>query len=232
MTGEFTPELRRVGESGSPVVVIDNFSGVVEQVGAIADQLAPFPSVRDNYYPGVRRVIGEADALASAYVAEASQRAAPFLASAFGFRSFDLEEASFSVVTVEPGDLGPLQKAPHFDGPDENLIALIHYLRVPVGTGTAFYRHRRTGIERVTVQNASVLHAALTAEVASMAAEAGYMKGSNDFYDQIGLVEAAPDRVAIYHGNLLHSGVIPEGMVFNSDPAVGRLTANFFFRGR
>ena len=58
------------------------------------------------------------------------------------------------------------------------------------------------------------------------------MKGSNDFYDQIGLVEAAPDRVAIYHGNLLHSGVIPEGMVFNSDPAVGRLTANFFFRGR
>ena len=232
MTGEFKPELRRVGESRSPVVVIENFSGVVEQVAAIADQLAPFPSVSDNYYPGVRRVIGKNDALARAYVAEAWQRASPFLASAFGFRSFDVEEVSFSVVTIEPGDLAPLQKAPHFDGPDENLIALIHYLRVPGGSGTAFYRHRRTGIERVTAQDAAMLQTALALEIASIAAEPGYMQGSNTFYDQIGLVEAVPDRVAIYHGNLLHSGIIPEGMLFDPDPAVGRLTANFFFRGR
>jgi hypothetical protein len=36
----------------------------------------------------------------------------------------------------------------------------------------------------------------------------------------------------IYHGSLLHSGVIPPGMKFDADPAVGRLTANFFLLGR
>jgi hypothetical protein len=35
----------------------------------------------------------------------------------------------------------------------------------------------------------------------------------------------------IYQGSLLHSGIIPENMVLNSDPRQGRLTANIFVRG-
>jgi hypothetical protein len=35
----------------------------------------------------------------------------------------------------------------------------------------------------------------------------------------------------IYQGSLLHSGIIPPGMPFSSDPEVGRLTANLFVRG-
>ena len=124
MAGEFTPALHRLGETKSPLVVIDNFSGVLDQIAAMADQLAPFPSVQDSYYPGVRRVIRNSDAMASAYVAEACSRVSPFLSSAFGFRDFSLEEASFSIVTVEPRHLKPLQKAPHIDGTEENLFAL------------------------------------------------------------------------------------------------------------
>jgi hypothetical protein len=232
MPGEFRPELRLIGESRSPLLVIDNFSGVVDQVAAMADALAPFPPVAGNYYPGVRRVIEKSDALAYAYVMEACRRAAPFLASAFDAPRFDLEEASFSIVTVEPGKLQPLQKAPHFDGPEQNLVALLHYLRVPGKSGTAFYRHRSTGIERVNATNAGTLNAALASELGQIAEAPGYMQGSNDLYEQIGMVEAAPDRVAIYHGSLLHSGLIPSGMTFDSDPSAGRLTANFFLLGR
>jgi len=36
----------------------------------------------------------------------------------------------------------------------------------------------------------------------------------------------------IYHGSLLHSGIIPSGMNFSADPRQGRLTANLFLRGR
>ena len=40
-----------------------------------------------------------------------------------------------------------------------------------------------------------------------------------------------PDRLIIYQGSLLHSGIIPAGMNFSPDPREGRLTANFFVRG-
>src|SRR5256885_8792614 len=52
------------------------------------------------------------------------------------------------MVTTRPSDLSPAQRAPHFDSPDPRYYALLHYLRVPPGSGTAFYRQRSTGIER------------------------------------------------------------------------------------
>jgi hypothetical protein len=69
------------------------------------------------------------------------------------------------------------------------------------------------------------------AEAALLPADSGYIHGSDQFFDQIGAVEAVPDRLIIYQGSLLHSGIIPPGMPFSSDPKVGRLTANLFVRG-
>jgi len=212
--------------------VIDDFSGDVEQVAALADELAPFPAIEDNYYPGVRRIIGKGDNKAHAYALETCERCAPFIGSAFEVRSFDLEQASFSIVTVPPGQLRPIQKAPHFDGPEPNLFALLHYLRVPEGSGTAFYRHRSTGIERVTVGNMALLDRARSAELAELPVDSGYVDGSNAAYEQIALIDAVPDRLIVYHGSLLHSGVIPASTRFSADPRQGRLTANFFLLGR
>jgi hypothetical protein len=213
-------------------VIIDNFSGAVDEVAALADDLAPFPPIRDNYYPGVRRLIGKADEKAHAYVLDTCARIAPFIGGAFQVPSFDLEQASFSIVTVRPDELQPLQKAPHFDGPEPNLFALLHYLRVPDGSGTAFYRHRATGIERVTRANVALLERARSAELADLPADSGYIAGSTSLYDQIEMIEAVPDRLIIYHGSLLHSGIIPRSMPFTADPREGRLTANFFLLGR
>ena len=68
--------------------------------------------------------------------------------------------------------------------------------------------------------------------LAKLVDDSGYMHGSDEFYEQIGMVEAVPDRMILYHGSLLHSGVIPPGMTFSADPREGRLTANFFLRGQ
>jgi len=226
------PELRRFGNSQSPVVVIDDFSGAPEDVARLADALAPFPLIAGNHYPGVRRAITEADAEANAHVLETCRRAAPFIGGAFDVQDFELVEASFSLVTLHPAELQPGQRAPHFDTPDPMQFALLHHLRVPPGSGTARYTHRATGIERVEAQNLARFVPAAQAGAAMLSKDSGYMHGSDAFYEQIGAVEAVPDRVIIYHSNLLHSGIIPRDMSFSADPCEGRLTANLFLRGR
>jgi len=154
----------------------------------------------------------------------------PFLGGGFGVDSFDLQEASFSLVTLPPERLEPVQKAPHFDVPEQNVFALLHYLRVPAGSGTAFYRHRATRVERVTHDNIGAFVSASRKEIPAVANAAGYIHGSDAFYEQIASVEAVPDRVVIYHASLLHSGVIPADMSFSADPRQGRLTANIFLK--
>lgn len=225
------PELRRFGNGRIPVVVIDDFSGSLEHILEIADELAPYPR-HTNYYPGLRRIFTAADTAANAYVKETCERAAQFVADAFDIEAFDLVEASFSMVTLKPTELTPAQRAPHFDTTDQKDLALLHYLRAAPDTGTAFYRQRTTGIERVTKLNASIYVPVAEVQNAQLPADSGYFHGSDEFFEQIGVVEAVPDRMIIFQGSLLHSGIIPPEMPLTDDPRQGRLTANIFVRGR
>lgn len=224
-------ELRRFGESKSPVVIIDDYSGSAEAVARLADGLAPFEPAF-NFYPGLRRVLTPEDSAATDYVEQTCRTAAQFVAGGFNARAFKLLEVSFSIVTTRPGDLRLPQRGPHFDSVDPDYIALLHYLRVPEGTGTAFFRQRSTGIELVTASNLDRFVDTAKAETARLPANIGYIQGSNEFFEQIGAVEAVPDRMLIYQGSMLHSGIIPPDMQFSPDPRVGRLTANFFIQAQ
>jgi hypothetical protein len=225
------PELRRLGKSQSPVVVIDDFSGDPDRLIEIAAALAPFPSVERGYYPGLRRIITEADPAAYAYVERALTDCAQFIAGSFDVDGFDLLGASFSMITTDPAELKPQQRAPHFDTTDPKYYAVLHYLNVPTDSGTAFYRQRSTGIERVTDANVDIFVRVAQREMATLPTDSGYILGSNPHYEQIGAFEAVPDRLIIYQGSLLHSGIIPPGMNRSPNPHQGRLTANIFVRG-
>lgn len=225
------PEIRHVGNSHSPVVVIDGLSGAVDRIGAIADALGPFPQITNNFYPGVRRHIFPSDVDAYDYATRVCRAAAPFVGGAFDVDNFDLTEASFSIVTLKPNELQPAQRIPHFDSTDQNLIAMLHFLRVPAGSGTAFYRHRATGIERITDENSAEYLNTIEIDVARLTPDSGYINDSNEFWEQIDMVEAVPDRLIMYPGSLLHSGVIPPGTTFSADPRQGRLTSNYFLVG-
>jgi hypothetical protein len=225
------PELRRFGKSQTPVVVIDDFSGNVPELIDIAVALAPFPFHEGNYYPGLRRIFTPADTAANAYVDRMLTDAAQFIAGAFDVDGFNLLEASFSMVTSDPTELSPPQRAPHFDTTDPKHYAVLHYLNVAPGTGTAFFRQRSTGIERVMEDNVDIFVRVAKGEMATLPPDSGYILGSNPHYEQIGAVEAVPDRLIIYQGSLLHSGIIPPDMNRSSNPREGRLTANIFVRG-
>lgn len=214
------------------MVFIDEFSSCIDEICALADALAPYPALKGNYYPGLRRVISSVDEAANAYVERTCRDAAQFIAGGFDVDSFKLLEASFSMVTTLPSQLSPAQRAPHFDSADPQYLALLHYLRVPEGSGTAFYRQRSTGIERVSQENLARFIGTAQREAALLASDSGYIAGSNAFFEQIGAIEALPNRLVIYQGCLLHSGIIPRSMSFSEDPREGRLTANLFILGR
>ncbi len=220
------PELRRIGQAQSPVVVIDDFTGAVDDIVDLAAALAPFPAETGTYYPGLRRRILPGE-LAYAYVERLLEAAATFVGGGFDVDRFDLIEASFSMVTTAPGALGPAQRSPHFDSTDPDYLAVIHYLSET--PGTAFFRQLATGIEMVDERNADRFVA--TARHAS-GELTGYIHGSNPHYERIGQIEGVRDRLAIYRGAMLHSGIIPPDMAFSADPRVGRLTANIFIKGR
>ncbi len=143
---------------------------------------------------------------------------------------FDLIEASFSMITAPPATLLPAQRAPHFDSTDPDYIAILHYLSDTPGTGTAFYRQRATGIE--VVDEANLSRFVTTARRDAAARPATYINGTDAHFEQIAAVEGVPDRLVIYRGNLLHSGIIPLDMSMSDNPRIGRLTANLFVKGR
>ncbi|MGA9659820.1 MAG: DUF6445 family protein [Asticcacaulis sp.] len=221
------PELMILGESQSRVVVVDGITGDCDHVRRLAAELAPFPP-HELYYPGLRRLVTPADQAAHAYMHTLLRDAMPYIGGAFGITRFNWIEGSFSMVTQPPEVLGPRQRAPHIDTVEPNYLAVLHYLSDTPGTGTAFYRQRSTGIERVTANNFSTYMAAATVENPQAQ---GYINGSNTWFDKIGQVEARPDRLIIYEGCLLHSGIIPADMSRDPDPLKGRLTANLFVRG-
>lgn len=217
------PSLHRFGEGQHPVVVVDDFTGNVAAIREIAAALAPFPANQGNYYPGLRRFIMPADTEAFAYAHGLLREAATFIGGGFHCDGFDWLEGSFSMVTTAPDRLTPPQRAPHFDSTDPGYLAVLHYLSDT--PGTAFYRQRLTGIEQVTRDN--VTRFVENARAAAANAK-GYIQGSDGFYEQIGMVEGKADRLVIYRGSMLHSGIIPPNTHLSDDPRKGRLTANLF----
>ena len=219
------PRLQRVG-AGHPLVIVDDASGQPDAVRALAAALAPFPPA-PNHYPGVRRIIDEGDGAAWDYAHALAAAAAPFIAGAFDCETFNLLEASFSIVTTPPGALAPPQRAPHFDGTDPDLVAMVHYLADVPDSGTAFFRHRVTGIDQLTDANVDAYVAIARLEGMTTT---GYVQGSSPHYDMLFRADARLDRLLIYRGSMLHSGIIPPDMPLDPDPLKGRLTANYFLK--
>jgi len=219
--------LLHIGRASVPVVVIDNFWGDTAPILELAAALAPFPPATNNY-PGVRRVITSGDRVAYAYIDSVLECAAPYICQAFAMESFQIGEASFSMITTPPGDLAMPQRAPHFDSLENQYLAVLHYL-VPTA-GTAFYRHRETGIEEVTAANLNAYVA--TAKAQAAATPPGYILDTNAYYERIGALEGLRDRLVIYPGRLLHSALITPDVPLNDNPRTGRITSNIFIKNK
>jgi hypothetical protein len=210
-----------LGSDRSPLIVIDDFSidpaGLVD-LAAQATYIEVGP-----IYPGVRAPAPEGYEVA--LLAAVASR----MQEVFGARpELELELCAFSMVTTPAGSLKPLQRIPHFDGPETSRFAFVHYLCAPEFGGTSFYRHRATGFECMTPDRVLVYREHLREQLNASVPAAGYVDGDNEYFERIHSVAARFNRLIIYRGNALHSGDIPAEVLLTENPRAGRLTINSF----
>lgn len=215
--------LGRIGKEQQPILIIDNFSPDpriwFEKASALSF------TIRAPYYPGIRAKVAEE------YLADHIPPLTPLLKDLFGFKNgIRVTESNYSLVTTRPENLLPPQVIPHFDGGGDNMVALLHYLCAPAHGGTAFYRHRSTGLETILDKDYEPIYrpALLSdAERCGMPPQR-YFRESDDIFERIYSCDAVFNRAIVYRGSHLHAIDIPDGFAFDPSPSRGRLTVNTF----
>ena len=225
-----TPEISTVPlPGGHEVVVIDDIlldpDGLVAWAREQAFQPPPgYP------YPGV--VIGAPQDLADRFADHFAQHARTRLQA----RRTLAHDVRLSMVTTPPSQLDPRQWQCHRDrvsnDPATLYVASVLYLfRDPALGGTSFYVPRQSPAATDRIQYDSQT---LSAEAfsARYGLQAGYMDGSNAYFDCVARVPAAWNRMILYDAGFFHSGDIGRPDLLTTDPATGRLSLNCFFTCR
>jgi hypothetical protein len=151
-------------------------------------------------------------------------------------RTLDLV-VRLSLVTAPPADLAPIQWLCHRDriaeDPAQTLFAasVLYLFRNSALGGTSFYLPKVPAeqIDRL-VADSHLLGAAEFG--ARHGLSAGYMRGSNAYFDKVARVGAAWNRMICYDGGQFHSADIDDATSLSADPRTGRLTLNGFFTCR
>lgn len=152
-------------------------------------------------------------------------------------RAFDAPEGRWSmvawhsIVSHRPQDLLPIQRLPHVDGTDPNQVAMMLYLHRTGHGGTAFFRHKSTGLEALTEESFPRYRAALEREVrATGLPPAAYITDGAPLFERTYASAGEFNQAIFYRGNILHSGVIDNHAPLSCDPREGRYTINAFLR--
>jgi hypothetical protein len=212
---------RRIGAEGQPIAIVDGFHPDPDalRMAALVAEFGP----GWHHYPGIRA------ALPAVYFAQVRPALVAVLREVFGHAAgVELLDASFSIVTTPPADLGMAQRLPHVDAVQPGRIALVHYLAPAGGDGTAFFRHRATGFETIDAVRSPGYLAQLNAELRDQAPPPAYPFGDTPLFERIAHVEARYNRAVIYRSALLHSGAIALDAPLDADPGTGRLTVTAF----
>jgi Family of unknown function (DUF6445) len=209
------------GREGQPVAIVDGCLADPEALVALAAQQRFEP--RGPYYPGIRAPIP------SSHYGSLFAPLGETLRTVFGFtKGAHVRECNFSLVTTPPEQLQPIQRLPHYDGVEPNVIAVLIYLCGRDHGGTNFFRHKRTGFETVTADRFGTYRNSLEAESRELGLPPPAYYSSEDRYERIGGYEASFNRALLYRGITLHSGAIVNPAGLSPDPRVGRLTINAF----
>jgi hypothetical protein len=227
----FRASLNYVGESRQPVLIVDDVLRDPNSLTEFAANDATFRAAwtRMGGYPGVR-----SDAPRE-YVKELLTHLGGMIEKAF----FSPEPVApvdanclLSMVTRRPQQLTNQQRIPHFDTPDPMRIAVLHYLGDESFGGTAFYRHRKTGLDAVPPHLEAEFCRIRDEELKLSPPPAGFVTANAENFEQTTAVDARFNRLIVYRSQHLHSGSIPADMNFSTDPRKGRLTATIFITYR
>ncbi len=220
------PQITFVGKDKTPVIIIDDYISNLDEIISQVVKNAQFKGEEVTKYPGVRSSIPKP--IVVSYLK-------PLMKTLYKVYKFsqDLQptpiDNCFSLITQQPDELSAMQSWPHFDTPNPNLIAVLHYLDKGNHGGTAFFQHNKSGIDRVDDQNKDL-----------------YFKHAHDYFSVLNTnsfnycteahseftcyqkIAYKPNRLLIFPGQLLHSTLVDLETDINGNPETGRLTANMF----
>lgn len=222
----FNARIDVFGVEREPVIVIDNFLAEPERLVdyAAANKSSFFQD--SDFYPGLR-MPGPKEYVFSIY-----GHMKRLMMEVFELPETGVQGQSFySMVTVRPEDLTEKQRIPHYDIPNRQNIAMIHFLCPNTFGGTSFYRHVATGYECIDEPRVEEFSSILGGQVQRRGApEPAYMNGDTELFQQIASYGAEFNRALIYRSSSLHSGDIPPDYALDPDPRSGRLTITSFFK--
>jgi len=212
-----------VGREQTPLLVIDNFIKDAHSLVDYCMAINKFNKV-DNFYPGLRMHAPDL------YIKAVHFYLADLLGAVFGLTPDKIAggKSLYSMVLTQPDHLERKQCLPHIDSFLSGDLACVHYLCDKDQGGTALYRHKKTGYEKITSETIDQYNQAVIDEGALDFEKKTYMNGSNNYFEQIAKIDAMFNRMVIYPSNILHSGNIPADFTFDPNPATGRLTLNSF----
>lgn len=217
-------KLEKIGNEGTGIVQVSSY---FKDPGAVREAASAQEYARINpHYPGVRAPV-EPELLEQLCKTVSGLRTEFFGAPDKRW----IGQAWYSIVTAPASKLTPIQRLPHFDGFDEEQLAIMIYINRTDHGGTAFYRQKATGFETVTEQRFSIYKERLEAGVQSNGLPpAEYISDGAPLFEQIADFGALFNSLILYPGTALHSGVIDNELPLSSDPSDGRLTINGFFK--
>jgi hypothetical protein len=222
-------DIQSVVVGGQAIVFIDDFladpQALVEAACASPFEPASTPGEQKGY-PGLRA------AAPLAYTQSITALLEPLIKVNFGVPEqlpVKVGLSAFSLTTTAPGELGPLQRMPHFDASTPHHMAALLYLCDQTQGGTGFYRHNATGLQRITAGNRERYLDACHEELTRGQPPARYFDRSDERFTFLGMMPARFNRLVVYPGSLLHSACIDPARSLSRDPRQGRLTVNTFY---
>ncbi|GFE82101.1 hypothetical protein GCM10011487_41010 [Steroidobacter agaridevorans] len=220
-------ELVRIGRGGLKVSVIDKVLRDPEGVAALG-LAQSFAEDRGNLYPGLRAAMPDSFSTSfRAWLTPTLQRNGMLESR----QVISGDTSFFSVVATASKDLRPIQCIPHYDSTDPSLFAAVIYLCGPRFFGTAFYRHRRTGYEAITEQNASNYQLALNSDMRMQGPpEKQYINGDTVLFETVFASELKFNRAIVYPARILHAARIENPFHPPKDRSEWRLTVTALLR--
>jgi len=214
-------ELVRIGRRGIKVSVIDNV--LLDPKGVAALGFAQsYAEDRGNLYPGLRVAMPESFSTSfRAWLTPILQRNGVLESN----QAISRDASFFSVVTTASKDLLPIQCIPHYDSTDPTLFAAVIYLCGPRFSGTAFYRHRRTGYEEITQANVGNYQLALNSDMRIHGVpEKAYINGDSLLFEAVFSNELKFNSAIVYPASILHAAKIEKQFSPPKDRSEWRLT--------
>lgn len=220
------PYIVEVGNEGTKIIVIDEYSADLEALCSQAIETTSYQEDGQTAYPGLRAVLPDN------YVHMVLETLVPLLRDCYDVPAelcADARLAYFSFLTKRESELEVLQRIPHFDTNKKHYYAVLHYLNAGEYGGTGFFRHRPTGFECITEDRRDIFIQSASAFMAVRGMpEQKYINSSTDHFELLDHVDYKPNRLIVYPGRILHSGLVSAAVDVSDSPATGRLTANTF----